>query len=53
VPPFDEALEAEVAPHRREKDSVTFSWTDPVPEGLIERMSAAIAAKHPSFGASD
>jgi uncharacterized protein YdhG (YjbR/CyaY superfamily) len=44
VPRFDGPLEAEVAPHRREKDSVTFSWTDPVPEDLIERMSAAIVA---------
>lgn len=43
VPRFDEPLEAEVAPHRSEKDTVTFPWTDPVPEELIERIAAAIA----------
>jgi uncharacterized protein YdhG (YjbR/CyaY superfamily) len=43
VPVFDQPLEAEVAPHRAEKDSVTFAWGEPVPFDLIERISAAIA----------
>lgn len=45
VPHFDDPLETEVAPHRSEKDSVTFPWADPVPVDLIERMSAAIAQR--------
>ena len=52
VPRLDEPLEAEIAPHRKEKDSVTFSWTDPVPEDLIERMSAAIGAGRRRPGAT-
>ncbi|MCP2031197.1 uncharacterized protein YdhG (YjbR/CyaY superfamily) [Okibacterium sp. HSC-33S16] len=48
VPRFDEPLESEVAPHRTEKDSVTFSWNDPVPLDLIERISAAIAGRRAS-----
>ena len=44
-PTFDEPLESEVAPHRSEKDSVTFPWTEPVPVDLIERMSAVIAQR--------
>ncbi|MCS5734111.1 iron chaperone [Herbiconiux daphne] len=43
VPVFDDGLEAEIAPYRSEKDSVTFSWKEPVPYDLIERVSRAIA----------
>lgn len=45
VPVLDGELEAEVALHRSEKDSVTFPWTEPVPFDLIERIAAAIVAK--------
>ena len=45
VPVFDGELEAEVSPHRSEKDSVTFPWKEPVPFDLIERVAAAIVAK--------
>ena len=48
VPTFDEPLESEVAPHRSEKDSVTFPWSDHVPLELIERMAAAIALRRTS-----
>jgi uncharacterized protein YdhG (YjbR/CyaY superfamily) len=48
VPRFDAALENEVAPHRSEKDSVTFPWSDPVPLDLIERIAAAIADQRAS-----
>lgn len=47
VPRFDEPLEAEVAPHRSEKDSVTFPWSSPAPLALIERVAAAIARTSP------
>ncbi|MBG6238531.1 uncharacterized protein YdhG (YjbR/CyaY superfamily) [Mycetocola sp. CAN_C7] len=45
VPHFDGDLEAEIAPHRSEKDSVTFPWSEPVPFDLIERIAAAIVAR--------
>jgi uncharacterized protein YdhG (YjbR/CyaY superfamily) len=48
VPQFDEPLESEVAPHRSDKDSVTFPWSDPVPLDLIERIAAAIADRRAS-----
>ncbi len=39
-------LEAEVAPYRSKKDSVTFQYRDAVPLDLIERVAAALAARH-------
>ncbi|MFU8946477.1 iron chaperone [Mycetocola zhadangensis] len=50
VPRFDEPLENEVAPHRSEKDSVTFPWSDPLPLDLIERIAAEIAAQRTPEG---
>lgn len=46
VPVLDGELESAVAPHRSEKDSVTFPWKDPVPFDLIERIAAAIVTRH-------
>ena len=48
VPRFDEPFESEIAPHRSEKDSVTFPWSAPVPLELIERIAAAIALRRTS-----
>ena len=42
VPILSDELEAELLPHRREKDTVIFLWSEPVPLGLIERTAAAI-----------
>lgn len=42
VPRLPDELEARIAPHRREKDSVIFVWQDPVPFELIEQVAAAI-----------
>ncbi len=38
-------LEAQVAPYRSKKDSVTFQYRDGVPFELIERVAAALAAR--------
>ena len=43
---LDPVLEAEVAPHRAKKDTVQFFYKDPVPYDLIERVAAALAARH-------
>lgn len=48
VPTLDEPLEAEVAPHRAEKDSVTFPHAQPLPYGLVERIAAAVVAARAS-----
>jgi uncharacterized protein YdhG (YjbR/CyaY superfamily) len=45
VPPLPEPLEAEVAPYRSGKDSVTFRHADPLPLDLISRMARAIVAE--------
>ncbi len=42
VPPLDEALEAEVAPLRRAKDSVGFPNRNPLPLDLIRRIALAV-----------
>ena len=42
VSPLPEALEAEVAPYRSKKDSVTFPYGKPVPYDLIERIAAEL-----------
>ncbi len=47
VPRFDGELEAEVAPHRAEKDSVTFPYGEPVPYDLIERIARAAYERAP------
>jgi len=45
VPTLDEPLEAEIAPYRAEKDSVTFPHSQPVPYELIGRVADAITAR--------
>lgn len=45
VPTLPEPLEAEIAPHRAEKDSVVLPHAQPIPYELIGRMTAAIIAK--------
>jgi uncharacterized protein YdhG (YjbR/CyaY superfamily) len=42
VPDFDGELEAEVAPFRSKKDSVTFPYAKPVPLDLVTRIAAEI-----------
>ena len=43
VPRFDGALEGDVSPHRRAKDTVAFGWGRPVPDELVERIARALA----------
>ncbi|WP_330475352.1 iron chaperone [Terrabacter sp. C0L_2] len=43
---LDPDLEAEVARHRRTKDTVRFFYKDPVPYDLVERIARALAARH-------
>ena len=43
---LDEALEAEVAPHRAQKDTVRFVYRDGVPYDLVERIAVALAEHH-------
>ncbi|WP_457098748.1 iron chaperone [Microbacterium sp. P5_E9] len=44
VPQLEPGLEAEIAPHRAEKDSVVFPHAQPVPYELIGRVAEAIVA---------
>lgn len=44
VPVLDGDLERDLAPYRAAKDSVRFSYTQPIPYPLIERFAAAIVA---------
>lgn len=39
-------LEAEVTVYRKAKDSVNFPYAEPVPYELIERVAAALNARH-------
>jgi len=39
-------LEAEIAPYRAAKDSVNFSYSQPIPYELIGRVAAALAQRH-------
>jgi uncharacterized protein YdhG (YjbR/CyaY superfamily) len=41
-------IEAELAPYRAAKDSLNFVYAKPVPYDLIERVAAALYAKHTS-----
>jgi uncharacterized protein YdhG (YjbR/CyaY superfamily) len=45
VPVLPDALEAEVAPHRAEKDSVVFPHSQDVPYDLVRRIAREIAAQ--------
>jgi uncharacterized protein YdhG (YjbR/CyaY superfamily) len=49
VPTLDEPLQTAVAPYRN-KDALAFPWSEPIPFDVIERVSAAIGALHPSTG---
>ena len=42
VATLDSPLEAEIAPYRTAKDSVTFPYTKPIPYELIGRVAAAL-----------
>ena len=42
IPKLDAALEAELAPFRAAKDSVNFTYSNPIPYDLIERVTASI-----------
>ena len=44
VPTLPDALEAEIAPYRAEKDSVVFPHAQPVPYELVGRVTAAVVA---------
>lgn len=45
IPQFDDELEAVVAPYRSKKDTVNFSYAQPVPYDLITRMAAEIVRR--------
>ena len=45
VPVFAGALEAQVAPPRSGKDALHLFYRRPVPEALVERVAAAVAAR--------
>ncbi|MBK8459858.1 MAG: hypothetical protein WAS07_05455 [Micropruina sp.] len=45
VPVLPEALEAELAPYRAEKDSVVFLHAKPIPYDLIRRVTAEIVTQ--------
>jgi uncharacterized protein YdhG (YjbR/CyaY superfamily) len=45
IPGFADDLEREVAPYRAAKDTVRFPLSKPIPDDLIERMTAAIVAQ--------
>ncbi|WP_243075079.1 iron chaperone [Microbacterium sp. SS28] len=45
VPALSEPLEAQVAPYRAEKDSVTFPHAQPLPDELIARIAAEVVAQ--------
>jgi uncharacterized protein YdhG (YjbR/CyaY superfamily) len=47
IPQFDGELEAEVAPHRSKKDTVNFSYAQPVPYDLVTRIAAEIVRRRP------
>jgi uncharacterized protein YdhG (YjbR/CyaY superfamily) len=50
---LDPRLEAEVTVFRKAKDSVNFPYTQPIPYELIERIAAALDAKHADVTTSD
>jgi uncharacterized protein YdhG (YjbR/CyaY superfamily) len=48
VPPLDDDLEAEVAPHRSTGSTVRFPYVTPFPYDLIERLVVALAERRSS-----
>jgi uncharacterized protein YdhG (YjbR/CyaY superfamily) len=42
VPRFDGDLELDVEPFRSSKDTVNFKHSEPLPEGLVSRIAAAV-----------
>lgn len=45
VPPMPDGLEQDVAPHRAEKDSVTFPHAQPLPYDLVRRVAVEVVAQ--------
>ncbi|GAA2981311.1 hypothetical protein GCM10010460_16320 [Microbacterium terrae] len=50
VPTLPAVLEPEVAPFRREKDSVVFPHREPIPYELIGRIAAGVVAQRRAAG---
>ena len=50
VPRFDEELEAQVAPFRAAKDTVQLLHRRPLPDGLIEAITAEVVARRERHG---
>jgi uncharacterized protein YdhG (YjbR/CyaY superfamily) len=46
IPAFDGPLESRVAPFRAATDTIRFPYRQPIPDGLIEDITAAIVANH-------
>lgn len=44
VPALEASLEAEIAPYRTHKDSLRFTYSEPIPYDLIERLAAELRA---------
>jgi uncharacterized protein YdhG (YjbR/CyaY superfamily) len=45
MPPFSDALEAEVAPYRSTKDTMKFPHSSPIPVDLLRRILLELVAK--------
>lgn len=41
----DDPIEAEIAPYRAAKDALNFSYSEPIPYELIERIARFLAAR--------
>jgi uncharacterized protein YdhG (YjbR/CyaY superfamily) len=46
IPAFEGPLESRVAPFRAATDTIRFPYRQPIPDGLIEDVTAAIVANH-------
>ncbi len=46
IPPLDDPLEARVAPFRAATDTIRLPYRQPIPDGLIEDLTAAIVTRH-------
>jgi uncharacterized protein YdhG (YjbR/CyaY superfamily) len=53
IPAFEGPLESRVAPFRAATDTIRFPYRQPIPEGLIEDVTAAIVANHDRRVAGD
>ena len=50
IPRFDEELEAKVAPYRAATDTVRLLHRQPLPEGLLEAITAEVVARRERHG---